>query len=942
MNTIIKSQYDSREYATIKLKNGIDTLLVSDPTTKLSHCAVTVNAGSMMDGDVPGLAHFLEHMLFMGTEKYSDVGEYMNYISSHGGNSNAFTSSVYTCYFFSINSKYLSHCIDRLTQFFISPLFKKETVMKEINAIDSEFNEILNNFSYVGIQMLKLILKKNHPFCQFDVGSKTTLMIPNIREKLIAFFKKYYVPINMKLIIFDSRPLKEMIVIAKIFEQINNPHESQKDPIKNLLPIFENPIVPNQHIKFMRSNSEFNSNDVGLYWAIPNINNLEYNSMFRYILYLFGRETSSSLITILRRHSLINSMEIHTVYNLKEFQLIGITLNMTVAGINNFDLLVGIILKYINDVLISHSNPESSEYYHAIDYIKKYNECQRIKHEFSEKIELTSQLAELLHNFCEKAVDLPVALKYDTLPCYFNINLCKYLSNYFSANNMCVVSSSNLYKHLLMDAPTLYSLPYTIVNEKFSYANVQNITRGIFTFNDDFIPTKLLVYTDKASFEQPHKIDYDLYGSSKNQLVSQSKRCSYSLWYSYKKMLLPKACVVIKIVYPMIYSSIKTYVSANILLCHINRLMVENLYDACLLDTTYDISINRDMIQINVYGFNEKLSLYCTTIISKLMHTICCKDITSVVNTSEYALAKNMYLIDIEYSKQRRMSEQLHSLICEGVFEKYYSLDDIINSLEKHTYADLLSMSKLYPTHITCMVNGNIPKSVAIEVFDNMKLVVSQEQTSDSLQSIDNWKLSNSIEMKPHEKIISPSILSNNHNLCSVVVCLKKCEKESNEYEKYFALNLLFDSFMHSTFFATLRSQQQLGYTVKCIPREFGIYDVLIAMTFSIVSQQYSCEYIQQQIFKYFSDTYESVKTLKEEQLREYIESCINLMNEKPDNIRDETYNLFIHIAHDTCNYNFRNNVIDSLNKISLQEFKEIYNNIFILHKSSITIIKNK
>lgn len=46
-------------------------LLVSDPTTERSAASLSVGVGHMSDpDDVPGLAHFLEHMLFLGTEKY--------------------------------------------------------------------------------------------------------------------------------------------------------------------------------------------------------------------------------------------------------------------------------------------------------------------------------------------------------------------------------------------------------------------------------------------------------------------------------------------------------------------------------------------------------------------------------------------------------------------------------------------------------------------------------------------------------------------------------------------------------------------------------------------------------------------------------------------------------------------------------------------------------
>ena len=64
-----KSQGDDREYRYITLTNGLRALLISDPTTEKSACCCDVRIGSFADDpSFQGLAHFLEHMLFLGTE----------------------------------------------------------------------------------------------------------------------------------------------------------------------------------------------------------------------------------------------------------------------------------------------------------------------------------------------------------------------------------------------------------------------------------------------------------------------------------------------------------------------------------------------------------------------------------------------------------------------------------------------------------------------------------------------------------------------------------------------------------------------------------------------------------------------------------------------------------------------------------------------------------
>ena len=66
-NIVIKSITDKREYKAITLNNGIRTLLISDPDSSLSAAALDVHVGAMSDPiNVPGLAHFCEHMSFLG------------------------------------------------------------------------------------------------------------------------------------------------------------------------------------------------------------------------------------------------------------------------------------------------------------------------------------------------------------------------------------------------------------------------------------------------------------------------------------------------------------------------------------------------------------------------------------------------------------------------------------------------------------------------------------------------------------------------------------------------------------------------------------------------------------------------------------------------------------------------------------------------------------
>ena len=73
-----------------------------------------VKVGSWSDPkDTPGLAHYFEHLLFMGTAKYPEENDFRKYILTNGGKCNAFTSDTNTNYHFSVDANYLGGALDR-------------------------------------------------------------------------------------------------------------------------------------------------------------------------------------------------------------------------------------------------------------------------------------------------------------------------------------------------------------------------------------------------------------------------------------------------------------------------------------------------------------------------------------------------------------------------------------------------------------------------------------------------------------------------------------------------------------------------------------------------------------------------------------------------------------------------------------------------------------
>ncbi len=199
-----------RKTAKIRLNNGLEAYLISDPLAELSGALMSVKAGSWEDPkEHPGLAHFLEHMLFMGTEKYPDESEYSRFIIEHGGQSNAFTASNTTNYLFTVQSKAFPEAFKRFSNFFEEPLLNPSGVDRELKAIDQEYAKNLENDDIRQLYVIKELVQPDHPFHNFNMGNSQTLSKAS-REILIDWYKNHYSPHLMRLVAVSSLPIEQL------------------------------------------------------------------------------------------------------------------------------------------------------------------------------------------------------------------------------------------------------------------------------------------------------------------------------------------------------------------------------------------------------------------------------------------------------------------------------------------------------------------------------------------------------------------------------------------------------------------------------------------------------------------------------------------------------------------------------------------------------------
>ncbi|MCH8842001.1 MAG: insulinase family protein [SAR324 cluster bacterium] len=210
-------------YRKLVLENGLRVMLISDAEAERSAAAMAVAAGSLEDPEEhAGMAHFLEHMLFLGTEKYPQAGEYQKYLTTHAGYSNAYTSNDHTNYFFQVAHPAFTEALDRFAQFFSAPLFNEEYVQREVNAVASEHSKNVDNDMWRVSQIKRSLYRADHPINRFSTGNLETLAGVD-RQRLLDFYTSRYSANVMTLAVLGNRGLDELeATVRDRFEELAN------------------------------------------------------------------------------------------------------------------------------------------------------------------------------------------------------------------------------------------------------------------------------------------------------------------------------------------------------------------------------------------------------------------------------------------------------------------------------------------------------------------------------------------------------------------------------------------------------------------------------------------------------------------------------------------------------------------------------------------------
>ncbi len=200
---------------TATLKNGLQIVVVPNHRAPLVHHMLWYKVGSAQEtAGYSGAAHFLEHLLFKGTDKIAE-GEFSKRVRALGGEDNAFTSKDYTAYYQTISKDHLAMVMkmeaDRMRN--IDP---SETAVKTERdvVLEERRQRTDNNPQAQFYEQLQSAIYPNHPYGVPTIGWMNEVQGLQ-RENALEFYNKWYYPNNAILVISGDVTLGDVLPIAK-------------------------------------------------------------------------------------------------------------------------------------------------------------------------------------------------------------------------------------------------------------------------------------------------------------------------------------------------------------------------------------------------------------------------------------------------------------------------------------------------------------------------------------------------------------------------------------------------------------------------------------------------------------------------------------------------------------------------------------------------------
>ncbi|MEP7282631.1 MAG: insulinase family protein [Rubrivivax sp.] len=335
---------DFSQLRRLVLPNGMKVLLLSDPKLNVSSASVAVGVGSLSDPQQrQGLAHYLEHMLFLGTKKYPSDAEFNEYLQRNGGYSNAYTARDRTNYHLEVRPQAFEGAIDRFSQFFIAPLFTPEFNEREVNAVNSEYQKNLENDDWREFALRNTAVREGHPARNFNIGSRETLT-GTTQEELLAFHKRYYSANRMTLALTGPESLDQLEQWARsYFAPVANAERPELHYPPDYLP-------QKAALRILRMEPVTDLRRMTLSFSLPDLRGDVGSKPAELVGFVLGHEGAGGLLSVLKQEGLATGLSAGAEAETPDYGSFDLQVSLTPAGLENYPRVLALTFAAIEQI----------------------------------------------------------------------------------------------------------------------------------------------------------------------------------------------------------------------------------------------------------------------------------------------------------------------------------------------------------------------------------------------------------------------------------------------------------------------------------------------------------------------------------------------------------------------------------------------------------------
>ena len=881
---INKSPIDDKSYRYLELENGLKVVVVSDPSADKAAVSIDVAAGSGTDPkDWPGMAHFLEHMLFLGTEKYPESGEYQAFIQQNGGSSNAFTAYDHTNYFYDIDPDFLEPSMDRFAQFFISPLFTEKFVERERNAVDSEYYARRTDDFRRTWSARKKVFNPEHPITQFSIGNKETLADKadqSVRDAMVEFHNNYYSANIMTLAVLGKQSVDVLEQwVRALFSDISN---KQIKAFEADVPLYADKSLP----KLLEVKTLKQKYSVSLVFSLPEIRTHYATKPLHYLSNLLGHEGKNSLLSELKAKNWVEYLSAGAELNHPEGSSFTISIRATALGFENWENIVASIMSYIR--LVEQRGVEQWRYDELADLSK-------LNFDYLQNNEPSDYVVFLSSSLQEYPAQEILTASY--LLTDYNSDLIAQFSKSLSKENLLVTLvspdfDSQVETNYINTPYKVSELPDSLI-EKLD-VSASRIAEFKLPEANPFIPQNTALKTIVDDNDLP---------------VSLVDEESFKFYFKNDlEFLAPRASTYLSLRSPIVGKSARSEVLAQLYTRIIREQLNEELYPATLTGLSFEVYSHIRGLSIRITGYDDKQEILLSRILDELFAEL---DADVFEQKKKQLIDKfNNEKYDTPYHKLYDQANDLlvekswpHALMLEAL--KSVELNDVREfQTEFFKVIDVVGLS-----------HGNVTQADAQLIVDVITTKLTDKYT---LQKVEQSRV---VNLPVSTKTLVSLELE--HEDAAVVLFKQGQGKSFADKASMYMLYQLIEA----PFFHQLRTIEQLGYVVSASPY-VNLNLPYIAMI--IESPTTSVAQIIERIEVFIGQFGSTLAELSDEEFEAVKTGLIIKIDKKDDTLENRSNRYWAEIDRGNYNFDSRKQLIDAIAALSREEIVDAYQKVFI------------